>query len=64
MQAMVHTFISALWPDGGQGTARRNAWASMAEGAKRARERTAVEDTVRAAAAAHPAMAAPVAVHA
>jgi hypothetical protein len=63
MQAMVHTFISAIWPDGGQGTARRNAWASMAADAKRARERSAVEATVRAAAAAHQALSAPVAVN-
>lgn len=62
MQRMVHTFLSALWPDGGQGTARRNAWSAMVADTKRARERVSVEATVRAAAAAHQAFDAPVAV--
>ena len=52
MQGMVRSLIVALWPDGGQGTARRNAWSAMVEDNKRARERQAVEACVRAATAA------------
>jgi hypothetical protein len=50
MQEMVRTFIVALWPDGGQGTARRNAWSAMVADTKRARERESVEAAVRSAA--------------
>ena len=63
MAAMVQTFLTALWPDGGQGTARRNAWSAMVADTKRARERATVEATVRAAAAAHQAVTGPVAVN-
>jgi hypothetical protein len=63
MQRFARSLLGAIWPDGGQGTARRNAWAAMAADAKRARERASVEATVRAAAAAHQAIAAPVAVN-
>ena len=63
MQQLVRSLIVAFWPDGGQGTARRNAWAAMAADTKRARERETVEATVRSAAAAHQALVAPVAVN-
>ena len=63
MAAMVETFLSALWPDGGQGTARRNAWSAMVADTKRARERASVEATVLAAAAAHEAPTGPIAVN-
>ncbi|HVY10885.1 MAG TPA: hypothetical protein VHB18_12160 [Mycobacteriales bacterium] len=51
MQEMVRTLIGAVWPDGGQGTARRNAWSAMVADTKRARERESVEAAVRRAAA-------------
>jgi hypothetical protein len=63
MPEMVRSLIVALWPDGGQGAARRNAWSAMVEGNQRAKEREAVEATVRDAAAAHQAMSSPVAVN-
>jgi hypothetical protein len=51
MQQMLRSLIVALWPDGGQGTARRNAWSAMVEDNQRARERAAVEASIQAAAA-------------
>jgi hypothetical protein len=63
MREMVSSFIVAVWPDGGQGAARRNAWSAMVEDTKRARERAAVEDAVRAAALAHQALTVPVVVN-
>ncbi|HVW81095.1 MAG TPA: hypothetical protein VHB69_09180 [Mycobacteriales bacterium] len=51
MREMIRSVIVALWPDGGQGTARRNAWSAMVNDNQRAREREAAEASVRAAAA-------------
>jgi hypothetical protein len=39
MQEMLRNLVMVVWPDGGLGTARRNAWAAMAADAKRARQR-------------------------
>jgi hypothetical protein len=53
MQEMAQRLVMIIWPDGGQGTARRNAWAAMAADAKRARlcaEAAAFMSTVGAAA--------------
>ncbi|HEX3900457.1 MAG TPA: hypothetical protein VHW74_14945 [Mycobacteriales bacterium] len=52
MREMVRSFIVAVWPSGGQSTARRNAWSAMVEDNQRSRERAAAEASVRAAAAA------------
>lgn len=61
MQEMVRTFIVAVWPDGGQGRARRNAWSAMVSDTKRSRERASAEAVVQGAVAAHEAMLVPVA---
>jgi hypothetical protein len=53
MQEMLRSVIMVFWPDGGLGTARRNAWAAMAADAKRARERAEAAAVVSAAAAVH-----------
>ncbi|HEX4016121.1 MAG TPA: hypothetical protein VHX15_05230 [Frankiaceae bacterium] len=63
MRDMVRSFIVAVWPTGGQGTARRNAWSAMVEDSQRARERAAVEVSVRAAAVAAETASHPVAVN-
>jgi hypothetical protein len=52
---MVRSVIMALWSDGGQGTARRNAWSAMAADAKRARQRSETAAFLSAVAAVHPA---------
>lgn len=52
MREMVRSFIVAMWPDGGQGAARRNAWSAMVEDSKRARERASAEAAVVECAAA------------
>jgi hypothetical protein len=39
MQEMLRSLVMAVWADGGQGTARRNAWSAMVADAKRARDR-------------------------
>jgi hypothetical protein len=49
---MVRSLIVAVWPAGGQSTARRNAWSAMVQDSQRSRERAAVEASIRAAAAA------------
>jgi hypothetical protein len=49
MQEMLRTLVLAFWSDGGQGSARRNAWAGMVADAKRARERAEADVTVKAA---------------
>jgi hypothetical protein len=51
MQEMLRNLIMVVWPDGGLGTARRNAWAAMAADAKRARERAEANAFVNAVAA-------------
>jgi hypothetical protein len=48
---MVRSLIVAVWPAGGQSTARRNAWSAMVQDSQRSRERAAVEASIRAAAA-------------
>ena len=49
MQEMLRSLVLAFWADGGQGTARRNAWAGMVADSKRARERAEADATVTAA---------------
>jgi hypothetical protein len=61
MQEMVRGVVMAFWTGGGQGTARRNAWAAMAADAKRARERAEAAAFVNAVAAVHEMPAAAVA---
>jgi hypothetical protein len=61
MQKMLRSFVMAFWADGGQGTARRNAWVAMVADAKRARERADAAATVQGAIAGHTAAGAPVA---
>jgi hypothetical protein len=39
MKEMLRSLVMVIWPDGGLGTARRNAWTAMAADAKRARQR-------------------------
>lgn len=53
MQEMLRSLVLTFWSDGGQGTARRNAWAAMAADAKRARERADADLTVKAVIDAH-----------
>jgi len=53
MQELLRDIVMAVWSNGGQGTARRNAWAAMAADAKRARERADADNVVAAVAAAH-----------
>jgi hypothetical protein len=53
MQEMVRTVVMAFWSNGGQGTARRNAWAAMVADAKRARLRAEANAFVNAVAAVH-----------
>jgi hypothetical protein len=53
MQELLRSLVLAFWSDGGQGTARRNAWVGMVADSKRARERSDAELTVRAAVDAH-----------
>jgi hypothetical protein len=63
MRDTVRSFIVAVWPSGGQGTARRNAWSAMVEDSQRSRERAEVEASVRAAAAVTIPATSPVAVN-
>jgi hypothetical protein len=53
MQEMLRNLVMAFWSDGGQGTARRNAWAAMVTDAKRSRDRADAEATVAVALTAH-----------
>jgi len=46
---MVLTALSRLFPEGGQGTARRNAWAEMSSNASRARDRREADLAIAAA---------------
>jgi hypothetical protein len=62
MPDIVRNLIVALWPDGGQGRARRNAWTAMVADTKRARDRAAAEAVVRGVVAAHEKPLGPVAV--
>ena len=59
MQEMLRSLVMAFWADGGQGTARRNAWAAMVADAKRARERADADASVTLAAASHAMVGAP-----
>jgi hypothetical protein len=61
MQEMVRSLVIAFWADGGQGTARRNAWAAMVVDAKRGRDRADADSALQLAAAGHP--GSPVAAH-
>jgi hypothetical protein len=49
MQEMLRSLVMVVWPDGGLGTARRNAWAAMAADAKRARQRAEAAAVLAAA---------------
>ena len=53
MQEMLRSLVMTFWADGGQGTARRNAWAAMVADAKRARERADADASVQHAVAGH-----------
>ncbi|HTR68977.1 MAG TPA: hypothetical protein VMH41_01960 [Mycobacteriales bacterium] len=44
MRALLRDITLVVWPGGGQGTARRNAWAAMVVDAQRARERAEAEE--------------------
>jgi hypothetical protein len=46
---MVLTALNRLFPEGGQRTARRNAWAAMSSNASRARDRREADAAVTAA---------------
>jgi hypothetical protein len=63
MQEMLRSLVLAIWADGGQGTARRNAWAGMVADAKRARERADADATVKAVTDAHEPALSPAASH-
>jgi hypothetical protein len=49
LQHMVLTALSRLFPEGGQRTARRNAWAEMSTNASRARDRREADMAIAAA---------------
>lgn len=49
LHLMVLTAISRLFPEGGQRTARRNAWAEMSSNASRARDRREADAALAAA---------------
>jgi hypothetical protein len=49
MQEMLRSLVMAVWADGGQGTARRNAWSAMVADAKRARDRADADAAVATA---------------
>jgi hypothetical protein len=53
MAQIFRTLVGAVWSDGGQRVARRNAWAAMSADAKRARERTEAMAFLDAVAAVH-----------
>jgi hypothetical protein len=46
---MMLTALSRLFPEGGQRTARRNAWAEMSSNASRARDRREADIAIAAA---------------
>lgn len=62
MQEIVQSLIVAVWPDGGQGRARRNAWSAMVADTKRARDRATADAVVQGVVAAHEASLVAVAV--
>jgi hypothetical protein len=49
LQQLVLTTLDRLFPEGGQRTARRNAWAAMSSNATRARDRREADAAVAAA---------------
>jgi hypothetical protein len=49
LHQLVLTAISRLFPEGGQGTARRNAWAAMSNNASHARDRREADLAIAAA---------------
>jgi hypothetical protein len=53
MTEIMRSVVMAFWSDGGQGTARRNAWSAMAADAKRARQRTEAMAFVNAVLSVH-----------
>jgi hypothetical protein len=53
MAEILRSLVGAVWSDGGQRVARRNAWAAMAADAKRARERNEAMAYLDAVAAVH-----------
>ncbi|HTW20673.1 MAG TPA: hypothetical protein VME70_10735 [Mycobacteriales bacterium] len=52
MQDMLRSVARAVWADGGQRGARRNAWAAMSVDAHRARERAQAAEAMASAVAA------------
>ena len=50
IRSLLQELVLAALPDGGQRTARRNAWSAMSDDASRARERRAAEAALAAAA--------------
>jgi hypothetical protein len=58
MRELALRVVMQVWPDGGLGTARRNAWAAMAADARRARQRGEVAAYLAAHASAGAARAA------
>ncbi len=52
MPDLVRTVVRAVWADGGQRAARRNAWSAMVADSKRARERAEAAEMMAAALAA------------
>jgi hypothetical protein len=64
MVDIIQRAVLTLWTDGGQGTARRNAWVAMVADSQRARSRAEAEESLQAAAqAAARAAAVPVRAH-
>jgi hypothetical protein len=58
MKEIMRSAVMTFWSDGGQRTARRNAWSAMVADAKRASERAEATAFMNAVAAVHP-MSAP-----
>ena len=61
MQEMLRSLVMTFWADGGQGTARRNAWVAMVADSKRARERADADASVQVAVASRALTGAPAA---
>ena len=65
VEKILRRAVLTIWADGGQGTARRNAWAAMVVDLQRARARDEATESLRVAAVdAEIAAAGPVHAHA